>query len=333
MHAGYDPAYNTNKRRPRKNYKNARLTLAALRSKLLQAIIDHNTRNHKGYQLHPNDIRDGVLAIPVSIYVRGMARHGRPSTFEEHEVRFHLLPQDTAVVHQDGISYGGAMYVCTDVIHKGWHTKAAGGNPFEIDIRHLPGIVDSIYVIDYQDPSVYYLASLKSSHKEFAGMSRAELLNLEHVGKQNAFRGDRHNADMRVVRLDQHTEEGLFQKTEPAVKRKDMSKLRTADQQRDRSETLALPAPPGAATAAAPYAQAPASGTRVEIAGNAPALALSLSLAPAANEPPTAPQTATPPAAEPILAPPSASPQPQRGSLAAAARDRLLARLKEKANA
>lgn len=247
MHAGYDPAYNTKTRRARKTYKDARLNLAQLRSKLLQAIIDHNTRVHKGYVLHPNDVRDGVLAIPASIFVRGMARHGRPSTYDEQEVLFHLLPRDKATVHEDGISYGGAKYKCAEAIKKGWHTKAAGGNPFEIDIRHLPGIVDNIYVIDYEDPSVYYLATLTSSCKAFAGMSRAELLNLEQVQKKNDFAGDRLNADMRVQRLDRHTQDGLFEKTTPAVKTKGMGELRAVERYRDRSEQLALP-PPGGLT-------------------------------------------------------------------------------------
>ena len=170
-----------------------------------------------------------------------MARYGRPRTFDEEEVRFQLLPEDDGVVHQEGIWFEGAMYTCEATQRLGWHTKAAGDNPYVVRVRHLPGIVDAIYVIDTRHPANYYVAKLKSSHEAYRGMSRYELLNLEGIQKENEFWGKRHNQTIRVNSLDEHQKDGLFDKCAPAIKSKDITALRDADRRADRSETLMLP--------------------------------------------------------------------------------------------
>lgn len=333
MNAGYDPAYNTNIRRSTKFFRNAKLTLPKLRAKLLQAIIYHNTRVHKSYQLRPEDVRDGVQAIPALVFTRGLAEYGRPSTFTEDEVRFHLMPAATAVVHREGIWYGGAMYVCDQDANDGLQKRAANDQSFEVDIRHVPGLVDDIYVIDPRNTKVYYRASLKASEGAKRGMSRYELLDLEAVQKENNFWSDRHNVGLRVKRLKQQRDEGLTKLTPPAKKTKNIKQERAADSRVDRSENLSLPIPPGTtpppdpelAQAAVPAqaistAQTPARPTVIPFLPRtvigAPPVQVNeqTDISLEATSPP--PQTPTPDVA------------PSTTSLAAVARARLLQKLK-----
>ena len=245
MNAGYDPAYNIRKRRAVKHYKNAKLNIAGLRTKLFQAIVHHNKSVHKAYQLHPDDIRDGIQPIPVQIYSRGLEQYGRPSTFAESEVRFHLLPEDGAAIHQEGIWYDGVMYAVQDTAkNNNWLTRAAEKKVIPVRIRHVPGLIDTIYVVDFEDPSIYYLCTLRSKYAAYAGMSRYELLNLEQVRKENAFWGERHNTLLGVRQIAENRKDGLLEKTTPAIKSKGIKALRTADRRSDRAENLTLPPAP-----------------------------------------------------------------------------------------
>jgi len=317
---GHDPAYNTNIRRARKTWKKASKTLPQVRTHLLEAVLSHNRRAHKNYQLPPPDIRDQKQPIPLDIYARGLRRYGRVSAFSVEEVRLALLVRSNyarpgrksdaslsydggAAVHGDGVHFAGAIYTSTSIQEKGWLTRAKRSGSFRVDVRHDAGLVDFIYVFDPKDPKVYHRLQLTPAFKAFAGYSRFEMVDLVNTAKETTFWGDEEIQAARVARAAEREASKGRDKSQKV--KLGTSEDRTLDKRADRSDVLALPpSPDDALKAAGP--------------GHAPDLKVVPPAGPAAT--PTAATTAMPrPAA------PKPLPAPAKSGIFDAASKRLLA--------
>ncbi|MGJ0223537.1 hypothetical protein ACQUZK_09070, partial [Streptococcus pyogenes] len=320
---GWDPAYNTKIRRPRKTYKSAKLTLPQLRTKLLQAVLAHNRKPHKKYQLSPADIRDGHKPIPRDIFVRGLRTYGRPPVFEYQEVLTSLLcfspaPRGKArtnenpdyltsggAVHADGVRFGGCMYVSTAIRKKGWLLRAKQGDSFSVDVRHDIGLVDHIYVTDPKDTRAYHRLELTTDFKDFKGYQRYEVLNLNAAAKETQFWADEDVKADRVQRIDE--EEASKSSGKFKVLKTKVPEKRAQEKVMDRSGERELPPSPHDEAEDDQASNAP-DGNVVALHAETAA-----SVSAAHVTAPTAPSSSAPAA---------------HGAQEQAARDRLLARLK-----
>jgi putative transposase len=256
---GHDPAYNRRVRRAAKTYKSAKLTILTLRRRLLKAILAHNNRPHKNYQLPPEDIRDGHSPVPRDIYARGLKKYGRPSFFEEREVLRSLLCFSAApprgektnkspdrletggAVRKDGIRFGGATYESQAIRRAGWLLRAKQGDAFRVHVRHDLGLVDYIYVIDPSDPSIEHRLELATDFKNLAGYTRYEVLNLFDLRAENDFWDQEKEESARVRRAEDFENE----ESEPinkVIKNNKMPETRAKEKRIDRSESRAMPA-------------------------------------------------------------------------------------------
>jgi len=246
LRAGYEPARNTKVRRGKKYYRDAKMTLDQLRHQLLRIVIDHNRKAHTTYKLPPAEIRAGHQPIPREVFTRSIRTHmGLLSHYDEQDVRFNLLLEDTATVTQDGISFGDCLYSAKEAVERDWFTRAAKRGNFDVQVRHNPGLVDSIYVIDRLDTSIYFLAELTDYNKHYKGYTRAEVASLTHNGKSNDVDGAEDNLTLRLNKSVADERDGLTTKGKPAVRGKAGPAARAANTRADRSVAQALPAPNG----------------------------------------------------------------------------------------
>lgn len=296
LRAGYEPARNTKIRRGKKYYRDAKLTLEKLRHQLLRIVVDHNRKAHTTYKLPAAEIRAGYQPIPREVFSRSVNTHmGLLSYYEEQDVRFNLLIDDTATVTQDGISFGDCLYTAPEAEKRDWYTRAAKRGNFPVQVRTNPGLVDSIYIIDPVDPSRYFRADLTEYCEQYKGYTRAEVASLTAHGKGNDVEGSEANLTNRLNKMEADERKGLTTRGKPAIRsQKKGPTLRAADNKADRSVSQAMPSPnkPGEPT---PTRQI---SVPVEVAASPIPADRSRAETQAANAP-LAPPTATPPAAEP----------------------------------
>jgi len=254
LRAGYEPARNTKIRRGKKYYRDAKMNLDQLRNQLLRIVIDHNRKAHTTYKLPAAEIRAGYQPIPREVFTRSVRTHmGLLSHYDEQDVRFNLLLTDTASVTQDGISFGDCFYSAPEALKRDWFTQAAKRGVFDVQVRHNPGLVDSIYVIDKFNPSRYFLAELTDFSAQFKGYTRAEVASLTTHGKCNDMEGEDANLTLRLNKAVADEREGLTTKGKPAVRSKTNGPAaRAVNTRADRSVAQALPSPPAYAAAPTP---------------------------------------------------------------------------------
>lgn len=252
LRAGYEPARNTKVRRGKKYYRDAKMTLDQLRHQLLRIVIDHNRKAHTTYRLPPTEIRAGYQPIPCEVFARSIRTHmGLLSHYDEQDVRFNLLLEDTATVTQDGISFGDCLYTAAEAVERDWFTRSPKRGTFDVQVRHNPGLVDSIYIIDPSDTSRYFLAELTEYNKHYKGYTRAEVASLTHNGKSNDVEGSEDNLTLRLNKSVADERDGLTTKGKPAVRGKAGPAARAVNTRADRSVAQALPSPNGEAAAPA----------------------------------------------------------------------------------
>ncbi len=244
LRAGYEPARNTQIRRRKKYYKDAKLTISDMRGKLLRLVLNHNKRVHLTYQLPPEDIRLGRQPIPIEVFKRGVTEHmGLLSHFDEQDVRYELLETDEARVTQDGILYEFCFYSAPEALERHWFTRAAKRR-FPVEVR-VGALVDSIYIVDPLDPSNYFLATLTTYSQQFKGYTFAEVASLMHDLGINKRAGEEINLKQRLNKLVVDHERGLLTRDAPAKHRvKESPEQRTKDAREDRSTAQALPPAP-----------------------------------------------------------------------------------------
>ncbi|MDI1258292.1 hypothetical protein [Aquabacterium sp.] len=247
LKAGYEPARNTKVRRGKKYETTAKMTLSDLRRKFLRIVIDHNRKAHMTYELPNADIRDGLLPIPREVFARSIRTHmGLSAHFDEHEVRFKLLQATTATVTQNGIDFGHCFYWAQEAEDRDWFTRAAVRGVFNVAVRDNPGLVDSIYIVDPNDSTSYFLATLTDYSARHKGLSRAEVHSVAKATNENKVKAEAANLNLRINTAAQDEAAGLTVKGSKAKRSPTRSPiLREQAAREDRSVSQAIPAAPG----------------------------------------------------------------------------------------
>lgn len=180
---GFDPPENA-KRRMGKHYeKDACLTLDEFSTIILEAIIEHNRRPMKDYELNFKELADEVLPTPISIWNHNIVtRAGSLTRFSEERVRLALLPRAEATVSEAGIRFGSCYYTCSEAIARGWFV-AARKRRFKVMVSYDGRLVDSIYVRNpgpRKGRCEVYRCVLTPKSEKFKGLSLAEVKAYEH---------------------------------------------------------------------------------------------------------------------------------------------------------
>lgn len=176
----YDPPSNATRRRGKHYEKDACLTIADFGKILLEAIIAHNRREMPAYALSNQELMDGVAPAPIELWEHGIrTRAGLLTRYDEATVRFKLLPEEDAVVSEQGIEFKGCFYSAPQAIAEKWFERARVKR-FRIRVSHDPRLADSIYVHPLGggagDPII---ATLTERSREYRGLSFGEVSYFE----------------------------------------------------------------------------------------------------------------------------------------------------------
>ncbi|EIN01542.1 transposon Tn7 transposition protein TnsB [Paraburkholderia hospita] len=174
---GYEPPYNAVKRREKRYDRDASLTLDEFITVVIKSIIAHNHGIMKGYDLNPMQVLTDTQAIPIRLWNDDMIRRsGALARYDYDYLHLQLLPQDDAVVTDDGILYRRCYYDAPVE----WLTRAAARRKrFKVKCSYDLRLANSILVYDPNHPEVPIECQLTGASKNYKGYSFAEVEYIE----------------------------------------------------------------------------------------------------------------------------------------------------------
>ncbi|ASL47817.1 Transposon Tn7 transposition protein TnsB [Burkholderia sp. AD24] len=209
---GYDPPFNSQKRRAVQYPLDAALTLDEFISNILQSIIKHNRTVMEGYPLSPQYILTGIPAIPRVLWNEDIVNNtGSVSRYPYEYLQKQLLPRGQAIVTQEGIRFEELLYKSDDNTIKQWMISAGANGKFNVSCSYDARLVDSITV--YGSHGESFSCQLKGDSKEYAGYSFAEVKFI-FVEKRRLDKSQGQNKLQERVNLARH----IRQIATPAVK-------------------------------------------------------------------------------------------------------------------
>lgn len=254
---GYDPPFNSKKRRAVQYPLDAALTLDEFISSILKSIIKHNRTVMEGYPLSPELILAGTPAIPRVLWNDDIANNtGSVSRYTYEYLQKQLLPRGQATVTQEGIRFDELLYKSDDNTIKQWMISAGVNGKFNVSCSYDARLVDSIIV--YGSHGESFSCQLKGDSKQYAGYSFAEVKFI-FAEKRRLDKSQGQNKLQERVNLARH----IRQIAEPAVKaakvatagatrstrRADTAAARQAERTWRRQNEVVMPAPTTAVNA------------------------------------------------------------------------------------
>ncbi len=171
----YDPPSNAMKRRGKHYEKDACLTLKDFGNIVLNAIIAQNRKVMRGYDLNLRELADGVEPTPIALWNHSVASSvGLLTRYSESRVRAALMPQDSAVVTDEGIIFRDCHYTCTEAIEGGWFVQARKKR-FRVKVSFDSRLADSILVHPLSAKGEPFAATLSTRSEKYRGFSFAEV--------------------------------------------------------------------------------------------------------------------------------------------------------------
>lgn len=171
----YDPPANATRRQGKRYDKDACLTTTDFGNLMLNAIIRHNRRSIKGYDLSPNELMDDVTPNPIELWNHGvLTRSGLLRTYGADFVQRALLPRAKGVVTEHGLEFKGCFYSCAEAINQKWfeHARRKRSN---VEVSFDPRLVDSILVCLAGSTQEPFVATLTTRSQAYTGMSFGEV--------------------------------------------------------------------------------------------------------------------------------------------------------------
>lgn len=250
---GFDPPENAKRRMGRHYEKDACLTLDEFTAMILHAIIEHNRKPLKDYELSLPEIADGVEPSPISIWVHDItARAGALTRYRLEDVRLALLPRGEATVSEDGILFQGCFYTCSEAVARGWFV-AARKRRMKVMVSYDSRLVDSIYV---HDPARHgganggvYTCVLTQRSDKYQGLSFAEVkahqfwhaqLRIETDQRRIQTRADFHAATQPIIDKAKRALAASSLKVSRTARRADIKDDRQRELRKERQEVAAV---------------------------------------------------------------------------------------------
>ncbi|WP_321795277.1 Mu transposase C-terminal domain-containing protein [Caballeronia sp. J97] len=201
---GYEPPMNAIKRRQRRYYHDASLTLDEFTSIVIKHVIAHNRKVMKGYRLEPRHVLSGTPAVPLDLWNDDVARRsGALARYDYDFLRLQLLPKDKATVTQDGIKFRRLVFDCPSASELGWYVQAGRRGNFAVEVSYDPRSASSIIVYNPADRRQTFECKLAPVSKEFSGYSFAEVEYIFRRAELNNFE-NKASADQAKAELRQH---------------------------------------------------------------------------------------------------------------------------------
>lgn len=172
----YDPPANATKRQGKHYEQDACLTLDEFIGILLRTIIAQNRKAMPRYNKSLDETNAGIMPIPTHLWNHDIPKSANYLTrYTEEQVRHALLPKDTGIVTELGISFKGCFYSCPEGEARGWFIQARNSSNFSIDVSFDYRLADTILIHDPNDSQHLIQAMLTPRSDKYLGMSFAEV--------------------------------------------------------------------------------------------------------------------------------------------------------------
>lgn len=130
----------------------------------------------------PGMLKAGIQPVPNALWDFGMEHlvGGTPTRTRE-EIYAHLLPQDNAMVYEDGIHFKGLRYTSSIAMQQRWFEQARYNKRFKVRVRYNPEIPERIWLISSSDSqlrSQVHQAKLIDEYNRYANLQLDEIRDL-----------------------------------------------------------------------------------------------------------------------------------------------------------
>ena len=184
---GYDPDH----------HKQAVMTISEYTKHVLLKTIEHNTKYMKGYPLTPDQIRNKIPPIPITLFMDGIEEHGMIRRIKNREqFLFDILVDDTAKISKKGITWKGLYYTADDIEILDLMYEA-GTKSKPIQIRRDKRDVSYLYYTKKDGRVLHLDLNLrKHGQDQYVGMSEEVLLYFRSQKRQMDKKGESYNTRM-----------------------------------------------------------------------------------------------------------------------------------------
>lgn len=165
--------------------KEACIDIKTFTGMIIRCVLFYNNYHvMKTYERSPEMIRNGIRAVPRSLWNYGMQyQSGALQVIPWNDILRILLLKDTASVTDRGISFRGLFYTCEKAKKELWFDKARITSRWRLPVNYDPTCLDHIYIIE-EDGSLIQ-CSLLGKSSAFAGFSEDERNNIMEKDRQD----------------------------------------------------------------------------------------------------------------------------------------------------
>lgn len=131
-----------------KDYRlDAKLDIYQFTQVILHMVIQHNTKEELvNYDLDEDMIKDNVRPIPIQLFNWGVKnRSGKLRMVDEDILKLSLMPEDTAFVQANGVSFKTLLYASDTALKNKWFEKARNERGWRITVSYDPRNLNHIY--------------------------------------------------------------------------------------------------------------------------------------------------------------------------------------------
>jgi hypothetical protein len=227
----YVPGYIDTDYRARgsKDYRlDATLDLVQFTQIIIKCVLYYNNCHYlKSYDKDRDVAADSISPVPIDLWEWGIAnRSGSLRSYPEEDVRFSLLPVDSATITLSGIRLKGLYYTCQKCLEEKWFDQARQRGSWKVKVSYDPRNLNEIYLHDqsslhhfqvcsitersraYCDSSVWEIDQMQmrekhvtSVHKEKQQLSVVDLsADIEEIVSQAVAKKDNYNKESATSR-------------------------------------------------------------------------------------------------------------------------------------
>lgn len=132
-----------------KDYRlDAKLDIYEFSQVILHMVIQHNNKDELlNYRLDEDMIKDNVRPVPIELWNWGIKnRSGKLRIVDENILKLSLMPEDTAYVRANGVSFKTLLYVSDNAIKNKWFERARNEGGWRITVSYDPRNMNYIYL-------------------------------------------------------------------------------------------------------------------------------------------------------------------------------------------
>ena len=165
---------------------------------IIREIVHFNAHHQDKERRTPAMITAGIKATPDALWDFGMEHlvGGTPFRTRE-EIYAHLLPQDTATVHEDGIHFKGLRYTSSHAMQQRWFEKARYNKCFSVPIRFNKEIPERIWILSNVESELRFQiheATLVDEYHRYENLQLDEIRDLREY--EELLRNDELDIDL-----------------------------------------------------------------------------------------------------------------------------------------